>query len=183
MPSSEDQLCTLTCPTRGPFLQDRSWEQHQSANLRLAGECSAQLTLGEPWRVLELPVLFTPALFALPWMAQPRPSGRLSPGSLDGSAQALCQLTELGTRAGLAALGRQPELPEQELLPAHTWGSALAQQPATVWGQQPAHSPVFGVHRKRLCVAFPHKAGVLLATKAAACASCGVMRKGRKCPG
>lgn len=107
---------------------------------------------------------FTPALFAPPWLAQPRPcASSLSPG----------------TRAGLAGLGRQPELPEQELLPAHTWGSALAQQLATVWGHQPLPGSAFGCAQEafvcRLCVLIqPGKlVGVLLPTRAASCASCG----------
>lgn len=41
IPSSENQPSTLTCPSKGSFLQDRScWRgrrQHQSQNLRLAG--------------------------------------------------------------------------------------------------------------------------------------------------
>lgn len=107
-------------------------------------------------------MLFTPALFAPPWMAQPRP---------------FASLLSLGTRAGLAGPGRQPELPERELLPAHTWGSACAQQPATVRAHQLLHSSVFGCSQEAfVCPLHAHsarKAGVLLPTRAASCALCG----------
>lgn len=167
MPSSENQPSTLISATKGSFLQDRScWQgkkQHQNRNLRLAGR---GLSPGH-----------TRGALASPWAASAIHSCPVC-SSTDRSAQALCQLAEPGHTCGAGRAGQAARAPRAGAAASPHLGLSSCSAASHSLGTSASPQLRIWMCTGSVCVSPLHarsarRAGVLLPTRAASCASWG----------